>query len=196
MQRNRSLIYPIVLFSLFLLPTGAFAHTGIATTAGFANGFYHPIGGFDHLLAMVAVGLWAAQLGGRSLWIVPGTFVAVMIGGGILGLSGIEIPFIEQGILLSVLIMGILIAGTFQFSTSVNVLTVSLFALFHGHAHGAEMPQMVGAISYCSGFILATFGLHSLGIGIGTGLQKFKTPKIQRFAGGAIALSAVCLAVI
>ena len=196
MQKNYRFIYPAIVCLLFLLPTGAFAHTGILTTVGFANGFHHPIGGFDHLLAMVAVGLWAAQLGGRSLWIVPGTFVTVMIGGGILGLSGVGIPFIEQGILLSVLIMGILIAGTFRFSTTVNVLIVGLFALFHGHAHGAEMPLMAGAMSYCSGFILATLGLHAIGIGVGAGLQKFKAPQIQRFAGGAIALSAICLAVI
>ncbi len=184
-----------ILSLLFLLPGVAIAHTGVGETTGFVHGFSHPTGGADHLLVMVAVGLWAVQIGGRALWVVPSTFVILMILGGALGFSGISVPFIEEGILVSVLVLGVLIAGAFKFPVIFSALIVGFFALFHGHAHGIEMPVAIGATSYSIGFALATAILHTAGIASGTFLQKTNLEKVNRFAGGAIALSGIYLAV-
>jgi urease accessory protein len=191
----RQKIFKIMIMLLFL-PGMALAHTGVGETAGLMHGFSHPISGADHLLAMVAVGLWAAQTGGRALWVVPCTFVGVMILGGILGLSGIPLMFIEEGILLSVLILGILIAGAFRLPLIYSALVVGLFAIFHGYAHGAEIPNSIAAISYTFGFAFSTAILHLAGIGLGMLISKTSMPVINRFAGGAIALSGVYLAVV
>ena len=180
----------------FFLPVIALAHTGIGETAGFMHGFTHPIGGADHLLAMTAVGLWAAQIGGRALWAVPFAFVAAMILGGTLGFSGVLLPFIEEGILISVLILGVLIAGAFKLPLTYSVLVVGFFAIFHGYAHGAEMPLSTGAASYTAGFALATAALHLAGMGLGIVLQKANLQTVSRLAGSAIALSGVYLAIL
>ncbi len=182
-------------FLLLFLPGVALAHTGVGETTGFIHGVSHPIGGADHLLAMLAIGLWASQIGGRALWAVPCTFVAVMILGGILGFSGVTVPFIEEGILISVLIFGVLIAGAFKLPLVYSVLIVGFFAIFHGHAHGAEMPVAIGASLYIVGFAFATAILHLAGISLGVLLQKTNLPTVNRFAGGAIALSGIYLAI-
>ncbi len=184
-----------IIMLLSLLPGMALAHTGVGETTGFMHGVGHPIGGADHLLAMIAVGIWAAQIGGRALWVVPCTFVGVMIFGGILGFSGVPVPFIEQGILLSVLILGVLIAGAFKLPLVYSAMIVGLFAIFHGHAHGAEMPAAITAASYTLGFALATAILHLAGMGLGVFVSRIKLPALTRFAGGAIALSGVYLAI-
>ena len=119
----------------------------------------HPVGGLDHICAMLAVGLWAAQTGGRSVWAVPLTFVSVMVLGGMLGMMGIGLPFAEQGIVLSVLILGVLIAASIRLPLWVSSSMVGLFALFHGHAHGTEMPESAFAMIYALGFILSTASL-------------------------------------
>jgi urease accessory protein len=181
--------------AICLLPIQALAHTGVGQTTGFAAGFIHPVGGADHLLAMIAVGLWATQMRGRAVWAVPGTFVIMMIAGGALGMSGVHIPYIEQGILVSVLVLGVLIAGAFKLPLAISGLLVGIFALFHGHAHGAEMPIDIGAVSYSAGFALATALLHAVGILAGTGMRKLNIEKFTRLAGCAIALSGVYLAV-
>lgn len=173
----------------------ALAHTGVGHTTGFAAGFFHPVSGADHMLAMVAVGLWATQMGGRAIWAVPAAFVGMMMIGGALGLSGISVPFIEQGILASVLVFGALIAGALRFPVAVSSALVDIFAIFHGHAHGAEMPVAMGAVSYSAGFALATALLHLAGIAIGVGVQKLNNDKISRYAGFAIALGGVYLTV-
>jgi len=178
---------------LLLLPGIAFAHTGVGETTGFLHGLSHPIGGADHFLAMLAVGLWAAQIGGRALWAVPSTFVAVMILGAMLGFSGVALPFIEEGILVSVLILGVLIAGSFKLPLAYSVLMVGIFAIFHGHAHGAEMPATALAASYIVGFAVATAALHLVGIGLGILMQKTDLQLVNRCAGGAIALSGIYL---
>ena len=183
-----------VIIFLFL-PGIALAHTGVGETTGFMHGLSHPVGGIDHLLAMIAVGLWAAQVGRLALWVVPCTFVGVMVLGGILGFSGVPVPFIEQGILLSVLILGILIAGAFKLSLIYSALIVAFFAIFHGYAHGAEMPVEITAASYTVGFALATAILHLAGIGLGVLVSRIELPAVSRFAGGAIALSGVYLVV-
>jgi len=189
----RSTIVKIVIM-LFLLPGMALAHSGVGETTGFMHGLSHPVGGADHLLAMVAVGLWATQVGGRALWLVPCTFVGVMIFGGILGFSGVPVLFIEQGILLSVLILGVLIAGAFKLPLVYSAMIVALFAIFHGYAHGAEMPALNTAASYTAGFALSTAILHLAGIGMGRLMSKISLPVVSRFAGGAIALGGVYLA--
>lgn len=177
-----------------LVSTSALAHTGVGSTTGFSAGFTHPIGGMDHLLAMIAVGLWAAQMGSRAVWAVPSAFVSVMVVGGALGISGIHIPYIEAGILVSLLVLGILIALAWRLSLVVSMLLVGLFALFHGHAHGAEMPMVLEGISYSGGFALATALLHLAGIGLGVVLQKWSAEKVTRFAGVAITVSGFYLA--
>lgn len=178
-----------------MLPISAFAHPGTDHITGFAAGFGHPVGGADHMLAMIAVGLWAAQMGGRALWAVPGAFVAMMMVGGVLGLSGIHIPYIEAGILVSVLVLGVMIAGAFKFPLAVSGMLVGIFAVFHGHAHGAEMPMAIGAVLYSAGFLLATAILHAVGILAGAGLQKFNIEKLTRMAGYGIAFGGIYLAV-
>lgn len=183
------------LCALCLLPISALAHTGVSQTTGFIAGFVHPIGGADHLLAMMAVGLWAAQMGDRAAWAVPGTFVSMMIAGGVLGISGIQVSYVEEGILVSVLVLGALIAGAFRLPLSISGALVGIFAVFHGHAHGAEMPMAIGAVSYTAGFALATALLHSAGILAGTALRKLNYDKFARVAGYAIALSGIYLAV-
>ena len=184
----------MLLSVMFFLPTLAFAHTGVGATTGFGSGFAHPFGGFDHLLAMLAVGLWAAQMGDRALWAVPAAFVALMIFGGVLAVAGIHVPYVEGGILVSVLVLGILIAAAFKFPLMISASIVGVFALFHGHAHGAEMPLVAGAISYSLGFALATALLHAAGIVGGMMLQKMNVEKVVRYAGAAIAVGGVYLA--
>ena len=180
---------------LLAFPSLALAHTGVGETTGLMHGFGHPIGGADHMLAMIAVGLWAAQIGGRALWIIPCTFVGVMVLGGVFGFSGIPVPFIEEGILISVLILGILIAGAFKLPLVFSSLIVGVFAIFHGYAHGAEMPVATSAASYAIGFAFATAMLHVAGMSLGMLMQKTNLYAVTRFAGGAIALSGVYLAV-
>jgi urease accessory protein len=182
-------------FLFFLLPGFALAHTGVGETAGLLHGFGHPIGGADHMLAMVAVGLWAAQIGGRALWVVPSTFVGVMVLGGVLGFAGISMPFVEEGILVSILILGILIVGAFKLPLAYSSMIVGLFAIFHGHAHGAEMPESLSAAWYAVGFALVTALLHLSGIGLGMLMQKTNLQTVNRFAGAVIAMSGVYLAI-
>ena len=186
-----------ILASLLLLsaPALALAHPGSEHATGFAHGFGHPLGGTDHFLAMAAVGLWAMQLGRQALWLVPATFVGVMLLGGVLGFSGIEVPFIEQGILLSVLVLGVLIAGAFKLPLAVSAAIVGVFAIFHGHAHGAEMPADMGALPYTFGFAFATALLHLIGIAAGALLHRANLNLVNRVMGGVIALGGVYLAV-
>lgn len=153
----------ILTLVLIFLPAMASAHSGAGATTGWMHGFGHPMSGADHLLAMAAVGLWASQIGGRALWAVPLTFVGVMIVGGLLGYAGIPVPFIEEGILVSVLILGILVAGAYKLPPVYCALTIGAFAVFHGHAHGTEMPPSAGAAAYTLGFALATAILHLAG---------------------------------
>ncbi|MEJ2501048.1 MAG: HupE/UreJ family protein [Campylobacterales bacterium] len=171
-----------------------FAHTGVGTTAGFSAGFMHPIGGLDHVLAMVAVGLWAAQMGGRALWAVPAAFVGMMLVGGTLGISGVGIPFIEMGIIASVVVLGLLIAGGIKTPVAAGMAIVGAFAIFHGHAHGTEMPVNAAGLMYMAGFVAATALLHAGGIAAGIGLGRVKVERVVRMGGGAIAAGGLLLA--
>jgi len=186
-----------------LLPTFACAHTGVGETGGFLHGLAHPVSGLDHLCAMLAVGLWAAQMGGRPVWAVPLTFVGVMALGGVLGTLGISLPFVEPGIVLSVLLLGVLIAAAIRLPFWLSGSMVGLFALWHGHAHGAEMPAAASGMAYALGFMLATASLHIIGIGFGLGMQRLPVlsrvertrERIVRLTGAGIALCGVYLAV-
>lgn len=149
------------------VPAAAYAHTGVGDTSGFVHGFSHPISGLDHILAMVMVGIFAFQLGGRAIWLVPTTFVLVMAFGGALGIAGINVPFVEVGIALSVVVLGAIVALNVKAPTAVAMGLVGLFAIFHGHAHGAEMPENAGGAAYAAGFMIATAVLHAVGLGLG-----------------------------
>jgi len=181
---------------LFLLPSFAYAHVGVDETNGFLHGLAHPVSGLDHVCAMLAVGLWAAQMGGRSVWAVPLTFVVVMAFGGILPLFGISLPFVEQGIVLSVLWLGVLIAASIHLPLWLSSGMVGLFALWHGHAHGAEMPESVSGVGYALGFMLSTSLLHISGIAFGLGMQRLSHERLVHATGAGIALCGVYLAVI
>ncbi len=183
----------LFLTALLLVPSLAHAHVGVSGTSGFGHGLGHPLGGLDHLCAMIAVGLWAAQMGGRAIWAVPLTFVSVMALGGIIGMAGLHLPFVETGILLSVLLLGVLITASVRLPLAASIVMVALFAIFHGHAHGAEMPANASGFAYAAGFIFATAMLHLCGIGLGIGMQKLARPQVVRFAGAAIVLCGVWL---
>jgi len=177
-----------------LLPSLAQAHPGVpGHSHGFVNGLGHPITGLDHLCAIVAVGLWAAQRGGRALWLVPLTFVSVMLIGGILGTDGINVPYVEQGIAASVLVLGIFIAAAIRLPLAASMVIVGLFALFHGYAHGAEMPGNVSGFAYGIGFIVATASLHLSGIALGITTQRLASAQMVRYLGGGIAACGVYL---
>ncbi len=183
----------LLLAAALLAPTLAQAHTGVASTGGFAHGFSHPLGGLDHLCAMIAVGLWAAQMGGRAIWAVPLTFVSVMALGGFLGMTQMHLPLVETGLVLSVLMLGVFIAAAARLPLAASVVIVGLFALCHGVAHGSEMPVAASGLTFALGFVLATSLLHTVGIGLGVGIQKASQPLVVRLTGGAIALCGLCL---
>ena len=151
----------------------AFAHVGHGQAAGFAHGFFHPLSGLDHIIAMVAVGLYAANLGGRNLWLLPLAFVTTMIFGGTLGYSGFPLPLVERGIGFSVVVMSMAVAAGVNLPTVAAMALVSLFALFHGHAHGSEGAALSSFLPYAAGFVIATASLHFAGVGLGLGLDKF-----------------------
>ena len=174
------------------LPVAAYAHTGVGEAAGLVHGFSHPISGLDHILAMVMVGILAFQLGGRAVWAVPATFLLVMALGGAFGIAGINVPFVETGIALSVIVLGAIVALNIRASTSVAMGIVGLFAIFHGHAHGAEMPETAAGVAYAAGFMIATALLHVAGLGLGLMIARFGQRRgavVVRSAGGVAAVA-------
>lgn len=177
------------------IPALASAHPGHEHASGFMTGFMHPMLGSDHLLAMLAVGLWGASLGGRALWAVPVAFVATMIFGGGLVIAGVQVPFIEQGITLSVILMGALLVSAIRFPVIASVCVAGSFAIFHGAAHGVEIPLHTNAIEYGLGFATATLALHVVGLVFGTAMVRIHTPIITRVTGSIIALAGIFLAI-
>ena len=156
---------------------------------GFSNGLTHPVFGPDHLLAMLSVGILSAQMGGRAIWTVPLAFVSFMLVGGILGMLGIPFFFVEIGIAVSVLTLGLAIASDKKFPIGLAMTGVAFFALFHGHAHGAEMPASAQPVLYALGFVLGTTLIHLLGVAIGwASTQHFSNAARLRWAGVCIAL--------
>jgi urease accessory protein len=178
---------------LCLLPSVAQAHVGIGSTSGVIDGFAHPFSGWDHICAMVGVGLWAAQRGGRAVWLVPLAFVIVMMAGGLLGMAHVLVPFVEPGIIASVLILGLLVAMAARLPLAASACLVGVFALFHGHAHGAEMPTAAAGILYGLGFVISTILLHVCGIGLGLAANKAQAPWVSRYSGAAIIVCGLAL---
>lgn len=150
-----------LLATLFTLAGAApaFAHTG----TGIASGFAHPFLGWDHLLAMLAVGTWGAMLGGRAIWAVPAAFVSAMALGGALAMAGVALPFVEATVFVSVLVLGVFLLARIKMPVWAGMMVVGLFALAHGHAHGAELPLMANAWIYGFGFVTATALIHAIG---------------------------------
>jgi urease accessory protein len=171
----------------------AFAHVGDHSHMSFAEGLAHPFTGLDHILAMVAVGLWASQLGGRALWLLPLTFPVVMAAGAALGFGGVAPPWVEIGVAGSVLVLGAAIALTLRPSFAVSLPLIALFAALHGYSHGVELPADVSALTYAGGFIAATLALHLIGIAIGLAANRIPVRFVARTTGGAIAVIGVAL---
>jgi urease accessory protein len=181
--------------AVILSPRSAYAHIGVSPAHDVLHGFQHPFAGLDHLLAMFAVGLWAAGRGGQALWFVPITFVSVMALGAILGMSGVPIPFVEPGIAVSVLTLGIFVASAINLPLSISATVLGLFALLHGYAHGSEIAASSSAVTYAFGFILATIFLHLTGISLGLVMQRMHFSRIVQYAGAAIAVCGVLLCI-
>ena len=180
----------ILLLAMFAA-TPALAHTGAGLQGGFSSGFGHPIQGWDHVAAMVAVGLWGAFLGQPAIWVLPVVFPLVMTFGAVLGILGVPVPAVETGIALSALCLGLLIALAARPPLWVAGIIVGLFAIFHGYAHGAELPDNSNAFAYAVGFVISTGLLHLAGIGFGV-LVRWQAGRVAvRAAGGVIAASGV-----
>lgn len=153
--------------TIFLLTQPAFAHDQAGVSGGLLGGLLHPVTGVDHLIAMVAVGIWGAQLGSPAIWVLPITFPLVMAIGGVLGVLGIPLPMPEMVIAVSALVLGVAVASRLRLPFSAAAAIVAVFAVFHGHAHGAELPGSVNPLAYGVGFVTATGLLHLCGIAIG-----------------------------
>ncbi len=186
-----------LVLALTLIPKVAFAHDGphsLLFSEGFFYGFMHPILGIDHLLAMLCVGVISSQLGGKAIWQVPATFVIVMAVGGALGILGIGLPAVETAIALSVLALGAAIVAGKQFPLPATLVLVAGFALFHGHAHGEEMPSLVEPLQYAVGFMTATTIVHLLGVGIGEVMTKGpRQTAVLRLAGAGVLTMGIAL---
>ena len=183
--------YPV---SRFSSPSGPPLHTPMCSRARppvFVTGFLHPISGLDHVLAMVAVGLWGAQLGAPAIWVLPVAFPLVMAMGGMLGLMGVPVPGIEYGIAASAILLGAAVMLEMRAPLVVTAMLVGVFAIFHGHAHGTELPPNQSALLYSMGFVIATGCLHALGIGIGVVHQWTWGQKLLRAAGAVVAVGGV-----
>jgi len=190
---KRTALLAALITALSAIP--AFAHTGLGVTHGFFSGFGHPLTGVDHILAMVSVGLWAALLGGRARWLVPLAFVTAMAGGGVLGFYGVQLPFVELGIMASIVGLGLFAAFNIRMHVAGAAAIVAGFALFHGHAHGSEIPAGASGLDYALGFMAATAMLHVVGLMAGIGLSKAQQQKAVQLAGAGVAAIGAALLV-
>lgn len=157
----------VLVLAVLLAANVAHAHTAHGTADGFASGFLHPWYGWDHVVAMVAVGLWGAVLGAPALWLLPVVFPVVMALGGAMGVAGIPLPAVETGIALSGIVLGLLVVFAVRLPLWGAAVIVGAFAIFHGHAHGTELPTAADPMAYAAGFVIATGLLHLAGIAIG-----------------------------
>jgi urease accessory protein len=196
MHRRLALILPFL-----LIATTAVAHPHHEHLDGygsFMSGLLHPIFGLDHVLAMVAVGLWASLIGGRALFVVPAAFVGVMAVGFLMALGGVDLPFVEPFILASVVVLGLVVALAVPVPVAVGAVVVGFFALFHGHAHGQEMGAATMA-AYGAGFVISTAALHAAGVAAGLGLGRMLQPGqgrlVTRAAGALTVLGGILLAI-
>lgn len=188
---SRFLVCAVLVFGT----TSAFAHSGAGYGGGFASGFMHPIVGWDHVAAMVAVGLWGAFLGAPSIWLLPVVFPLVMALGAVLGILGVPVPAVETGIALSAVVLGLMIALAVKAPIWISAVIVGLFAIFHGYAHGTELPGSANVFAYALGFVIATGLLHLVGIAFGYPV-KWPTGRLAvRGAGGVISLAGIAFLV-
>ena len=193
---NRIAQLCLTVLGVMLVPSLAHAHPclGACHPESLSAGFNHPFGGLDHFLAMIGVGLWAAQIGGRAIWALPLAFLSALTVGGLLGLTGIALPFVEFGILGSLLVIGLAVALAWRIHLAAGVALVAAFALFHGHAHGSEMPGTISALGYALGFVAATALLHAAGVAAGlAAAPRFSGKLVTRGMGAAISLAGVGL---
>jgi|Deesub1362B_J571_1020462.scaffolds.fasta_scaffold01609_3 urease accessory protein len=185
----RALVLALVLAAA--LPAPAFAHEGTGLAGGFAAGFVHPLTGFDHMLAMIAVGLWGAYLGRPLVAALPVIFPSLMALGALLGMAGAPLPPVEAGIALSVLVLGLAIAFAFKPPNWLACVIVGIFGLFHGYAHGRELPSAADPVGYSAGFVLSTGFLHIGGVGLGFLKERSWGARLITGAGALIACSGV-----
>jgi len=184
---TRQAIALAVLLAFVLLTAPAMAHEQQGQAAGFVTGLLHPVSGLDHVLAMVAVGLWGAQLGAPAMWALPVAFPLVMAMGGMLGFLGVPVPGIEVGIAASGIVLGAMVMFEVRPPLIVAAVLVGIFAIFHGHAHGTELPPAQSGLLYSMGFVIATGCLHAVGIGIGTVHRWTWGRRLLRAAGAIVA---------
>jgi urease accessory protein len=181
----------LLLTALFVIALPALAHEQQGQAAGFVTGLLHPVSGLDHVLAMVAVGLWGAQLGAPAIWLLPVTFPLMMAFGGFLGLLGVPLPGVEIGVATSAILLGAMVALQARPPLALAVLLVAFFAVFHGHAHGTELPPGQSGLLYSVGFVVATGLLHAVGISIGLIHRWGAGRVVLRGAGALVALAGV-----
>lgn len=180
--------------AILLVALPAWAHEGGGQAAGFLSGMLHPVSGLDHVLAMVAVGLWGAQLGAPAIWLLPVAFPLVMAFGGFLGLMGVPVPGVEIGIALSAVLLGVMVATQSRPPLGVAIALVGFFAVFHGHAHGTELPEGASGLLYSVGFVVVTGLLHATGIAIGL-VHRWERGRLAlRGAGAAVAAAGLLFA--
>ena len=190
---KRAAVTTFVVFFIFA-PAAALAHPGHDGTGGLAHGFVHPLTGIDHVLAMIAVGVLAAQYGGRALWLGPMSFLVAMAAAGAIGMAGIPVQIVEAGIGLSVVVLGLMIAFQIKPPTLVARVVLGFFALFHGYAHGSEMPGGLAGLSFAAGLLGATALLLGAGVGLGLLLQRRTlSRRLIRAGGGAMALIGIAV---
>jgi urease accessory protein len=184
---------PAILIALIMLAgvAPAVAHGGGDVAGGFVGGFAHPLFGPDHIAAMVAVGLWGAVLGLPALWLLPVAFPLVMAFGGVLGIAALPLPRVEVGIAVSAIVLGLMVAFTVRAPLALAVVVVSVFAVCHGYAHGAELPPGADAIAFSAGFVIATGLLHVCGVALGLAARWPAGRVAVRLAGAAIASAGV-----
>lgn len=183
-------VLPVVGLLLAFFSGACQAHADAASLAGgFASGFMHPVLGMDHVVAMVAVGLWGVFLGGSAVWLLPVVFPTVMALGGALGVAGVPLPGVEVGIAVSAIVIGAMVALAAKPPHGVAALIVGAFAVFHGYAHGAELPQAANALAFSAGFVVATGLLHLAGIAFGLLARWPIGLHLVRLTGGAISLT-------
>ena len=174
---------------LAVVPVAALAHEEAGQAEGFLAGLAHPVSGLDHVLAMIAVGLWGAVLGPPAIWVLPVAFPLVMAVGGLMGLLGFPLPGVEVGIAVSAIVLGAMVLAELRPPLWLAAAIVAFFAVFHGHAHGRELPEGTSALLYSLGFVVATGVLHAVGILIGVAHRWAAGRQIVRVAGGAVALA-------
>ena len=184
-----SLISLLLPMAVLICPAIAWAHVGSGEAGGFLTGLQHPVSGLDHVLAMIAVGLWGAQLGSPALWMLPVAFPMMMAFGGMFGLMGLPLPGVEVGIAVSAVVLGFMVLTEARAQLVIALVVVAFFAIFHGHAHGTELPEGQSGLLYSMGFVIATGCLHGVGITIGL-VHRWDTGRIAMRVAGAIVLVA------